>query len=324
MPRAATPCSPCSVNSCPRSRTPRSTSRPPIPTSSSRRRTSSSASSPSQVAGPAREGGGTMAVPAVAFEEVTVRFRAPSGEIHTVARDLSFAIEEGTSVAIVGPSGCGKSTLLNAAAGLLFPPAGRVMIFGEALRGINQHATYLFQQDALLPWRTVLDNVMLGPIFRNAPADEARAQALRWIDRVGLKGFEDRFPHQLSGGMRKRVAVAQSWIVNPRILLMDEPFAALDVQTRQIMENELLELWQETRKTVLFITHDLEEAIALADKVVVLSAGPARLKGIYDVDLPRPRDVSEIRLNPEFMNLYRKIWADLRDEVKRQYDARQA
>ncbi len=198
------------------------------------------------------------------------------------------------------------------------------MIFGEALRGINQHATYLFQQDALLPWRSVLDNVMLGPIFRNMARDEARDQARRWIDRVGLAGFEDRFPHQLSGGMRKRVAVAQSWIVNPRILLMDEPFGALDVQTRQIMENELLELWQETRKTVLFITHDLEEAIALADKVVVLSAGPARLKGIYDVELPRPRDVSEIRLNPEFMSLYRKIWADLRDEVKRQYDARQA
>jgi NitT/TauT family transport system ATP-binding protein len=199
-----------------------------------------------------------------------------------------------------------------------------VLIFGEALRGINQHATYLFQQDALLPWRTVLDNVMLGPIFRNVAPDEARRQALGWIDRVGLKGFEDRFPHQLSGGMRKRVAVAQSWIVNPRILLMDEPFGALDVQTRQIMETELLGLWQETKKTVLFITHDLEEAIALADKVVVLSAGPARLKGIYDVDLPRPRDVAEIRLSPGFMSLYTRIWADLRDEVKRQYDARQA
>ncbi len=241
-----------------------------------------------------------MTTPAVAFEDVTVRFRAPSGEVHTVARNISFAIEEGTFVAIVGPSGCGKSTLLNAAAGLLFPPAGRVLIFGEALRGINQHATYLFQQDALLPWRTVVDNVMLGPIFRNVGQDEARAQALRWIDRVGLKGFEDRFPHQLSGGMRKRVAVAQSWIVNPRILLMDEPFGALDVQTRQIMET------------------------ALADKVVVLSAGPARLKGIYDVDLPRPRDVAEIRLSPGFMSLYTRIWADLRDEVKRQYDARQA
>jgi NitT/TauT family transport system ATP-binding protein len=185
-----------------------------------------------------------MTTPAVAFDDVTVRFRAPSGEVHTVARDISFDVAEGTFVAIVGPSGCGKSTLLNAAAGLLFPPAGRVLIFGEELRGINQHATYLFQQDALLPWRSVVDNVMLGPIFRNMAVGEAREQAMRWIDRVGLKGFEDRFPHQLSGGMRKRVAVAQSWIVNPRILLMDEPFGALDVQTRQIMETELLALWQ--------------------------------------------------------------------------------
>jgi NitT/TauT family transport system ATP-binding protein len=246
-----------------------------------------------------------------------VRFRAPSGEVHTVARDISLAIEEGTFVAIVGPSGCGKSTLLNMAAGLLFPPAGEIRVFGEALRGINRHAAYLFQQDALLPWRSVLDNVMLGLVFREVPRREAAEAARRWIARVGLAGFEDRFPHQLSGGMRKRVAVAQSWIVDPRILLMDEPFGALDVQTRQIMENELLELWQETKKTVLFVTHDLEEAIALADRVVVLSAGPARIKGDYRVDLPRPRDVAEIRLNPDFIALYKRIWADLRSEVQR-------
>jgi len=269
-----------------------------------------------------RPASAVRAIPAVAFEGVTIRFRAPSGEVHTVARDISFDIAEGTFLAIVGPSGCGKSTLLNAAAGLLFPPAGRVLVFGEALAGINKHATYLFQQDALLPWRSVLDNVMLGPLFRSMPRAAAMEEARRWIERVGLKGFEDRFPHQLSGGMRKRVAVAQSWIVNPRILLMDEPFGALDVQTRQIMENELLGLWQETRKTVLFVTHDLEEAIALADKVAVLSAGPARLKGVYEVDLPRPRDVAEIRLNPEFNRLYTRIWADLREEVKRSYDAR--
>jgi NitT/TauT family transport system ATP-binding protein len=186
------------------------------------------------------------------------------------------------------------------------------------LRGTNRYAAYLFQQDALLPWRTVLDNVMLGLIFRRVRRAEAEERARHWIKRVGLAGFEDRFPHQLSGGMRKRVAIAQSWIVDPRILLMDEPFGALDVQTRQNMENELLEIWQESRKTVLFITHDLEEAIALADEVVVVSAGPAaRIKGRYRVDLPRPRDVVEIRLNPDFTQLYRRIWADLRDEVKR-------
>jgi sulfonate transport system ATP-binding protein len=154
------------------------------------------------------------------------------------------------------------------------------------------------------------------------PEEEATARAHRFIERVGLKGFEDRFPHQLSGGMRKRVAVAQSWIVDPRILLMDEPFGALDVQTRQIMENELLDLWQESRQTVLFITHDLEEAIALADRVVVISAGPAaRIKGDYEVPLTRPRDVSEIRLNPDFIQLYKRIWSDLRDEVRQSYAA---
>jgi NitT/TauT family transport system ATP-binding protein len=258
-----------------------------------------------------------MEPPALAFERITVRFRAPSGAVHTVAEDISLAVAGGTFVALVGPSGCGKSTLLNMAAGLLFPPEGRVLAFGEGLRGINPHAAYLFQQDALLPWRSVLDNVMLGLIFREAPKEEARREALRWIARIGLAGFEDRFPHQLSGGMRKRVAVAQCWIVGPRILLMDEPFAALDVQTRQIMENELLTLWQETRKTVVFVTHDLEEAIALADRVIVLSAGPARIKGDYAVELPRPRDVAEIRLDPAFNVLYKRIWADLRDEVKR-------
>src|SRR5579885_2892160 len=263
-----------------------------------------------------------MSTPAVAFEGVTVRFPTPRGEVHTVLRNISLEIAESTFVAIVGPSGCGKSTLLNVAAGLLMPPEGRARVFGEPVQGINRYATYLFQQDALLPWRTVLDNVTLGLVFRGVPETEARERAGRFIERVGLKGFEDRFPHQLSGGMRKRVAVAQSWIVNPRILLMDEPFGALDVQTRQIMENELLGLWQETRKTVLFVTHDLEEAIALADKVAVLSAGPARLKGVYEVDLPRPRDVAEIRLNPEFNRLYTRIWADLREEVKRSYDAR--
>ncbi len=256
--------------------------------------------------------------PALAFEAITVRFAAPSGAVHTVMSEVSLAIEAGTFVAIVGPSGCGKSTLLNAAAGLLFPPGGHVSVFGERLLGINPHAAYLFQQDALLPWRTVLGNVKLGLVFRKRPEAEVLAAARAWLGRIGLAGFADRFPHQLSGGMRKRVAIAQAWIVNPRILLMDEPYASLDVQTRQIMENELLALWQETRKTVLFVTHDLEEAIALADRVVVLSTGPARIKGDYAIDLPRPRDVAEIRLNPEFNALYKRIWADLREEVMRQ------
>jgi NitT/TauT family transport system ATP-binding protein len=259
---------------------------------------------------------------AVEIADVTIAFAMPSGAVRTVLRDVTLSVPEGSFVAIVGPSGCGKSTLLNVTAGLLESRRGSVRVFGEKLQGINKHAAYLFQQDALLPWRSVLDNVMLGLVFRNVPRAEAEAKARRWIERVGLRGFEDVFPHQLSGGMKKRVAIAQSWIVDPRILLMDEPFGALDVQTRQNMENELLDIWQESRKTVLFITHDLEEAIALADQVVVVSAGPAaRIKGTYAVELPRPRDVVEIRLNPDFTALYRRIWADLRDEVKRAQEA---
>ena len=259
---------------------------------------------------------------ALSFEHVWIRFPTPSGGVHEVMQDISLEVDEGLFVAIVGPSGCGKSTLLNAAAGLLLPPAGRVATFGAALGGINPHAAYLFQQDALLPWRTVLDNVRLGLSFRGVDADTAAVQAREWIRRVGLAGFEDRFPHQLSGGMRKRVGLAQSWIVNPRILLMDEPFSALDVHTRQAMENELLGLWQEMRNTVLFVTHDLEEAIALADQVVVLSAGPARIKGVYPIDLPRPRDVAEIRLDPGFNKVFRQIWSDLREEVRRSHEQR--
>jgi len=259
--------------------------------------------------------GASAIPPALAFEDVTVRFATPAGGVYTVMTEVSLDIAEGGFIAIVGPSGCGKSTLLNLAAGLMMPPAGRVSAFGLPLAGINPHAAYLFQQDALLPWRTVLDNVMLGLVFRDVPRGEAKEATRGWLARVGLARFEDRFPHQLSGGQRKRAALAQAWIVNPRILLMDEPFGALDVQTRQIMENELLGLWQETRKTVLFVTHDLEEAIALADRVIVLSTGPARVKGDYAIDLPRPRDVAEIRLNPEFGPIYRRLWADLRDEV---------
>jgi len=260
------------------------------------------------------------APPAVAFRDVTIQFDTPSKGVHVAVTDITIDIPEGRFVAIVGPSGCGKSTLLNAAAGLLVPNHGQVEIFGAPLQGINTHATYLFQQDALLPWCTVLDNVMLGPLFEGMKRGDAARLARDWLQRVGLAAFADRFPHQLSGGMRKRVAIAQTWIVDPQILLMDEPFSALDVQVRQMMETELLNLWQGSNKTVLFVTHDLEEAIALSDEVIVLSAGPARIKGVYPVPLARPRDVAEIRLDPRFDSLYRRIWGDLRDEVRRQYE----
>jgi NitT/TauT family transport system ATP-binding protein len=206
-------------------------------------------------------------------------------------------------------------------AGLLAPSSGAVHIFGAPLAGINSRASYMFQQDALLPWKTVEENIGIGLQFRGRSAREALDLARTWVRRVGLEGFERSFPYQLSGGMRKRVAMAQSWIVDPDIVLMDEPFGALDVHTRYRMETEILDLWAESRKTVLFITHDLEEAIALSDQVVVLSAGPAsRIVASHEVDLPRPRNLLDLKTDPRFTELYNLIWSDLRQEVLKSYE----
>jgi len=191
-----------------------------------------------------------------------------------------------------------------------------VRVDGKPVSGITPGVGFMFQTDAILPWQTVLDNVSAGLRYRGTPKRQARVQAQDWVRRVGLTGFEDRFPHQLSGGMRKRVALAQNLITEPRIILMDEPFSALDVQTRAKMSTELLDLWDQTRPAVVFVTHDLEEAIALADKVVVLSAGPAAtVKAVFRIDLPRPRIVQEIRFDRQFTDLYSLIWEALREEV---------
>jgi NitT/TauT family transport system ATP-binding protein len=260
-------------------------------------------------------------VPALAFERVTCAFAGKhAGDRYTAVADASFVVGDGEFVSVVGPTGCGKSTLLNVAAGLLAPSAGRTLVAGESLSGINTRAGYMFQADALMPWRSALGNVSAGLQFRGVTRDAAAARAREWLARVGLAGFENRYPHQLSGGMRKRVALAQMLILDPRILLMDEPFSALDIQTRQLMENELLDLWSSNRKSVLFITHDLEEAIALSDRVVVLSAGPATHPiGEFTIDLPRPRDVAEIRLSPRFVELHQAIWHVLKSEVLKGY-----
>ena len=229
-------------------------------------------------------------------------------------------VAAGEFVSVVGPTGCGKSTLLNIAAGLLDSSSGEVRVFGERLSGINRRAGYMFQAEALMPWRSALGNVMAGLQYRGVADDQARRQALDWLARVGLEAFADRYPHQLSGGMRKRTALAQVLALDPDIILMDEPFSALDIQTRQLMENELLALWAARRKAVLFITHDLDEAIALSDRVLVLSAGPGtRPIGEFRVDLPRPRDVAEVRAHPRFVELHAQIWAVLRDEVLKGY-----
>jgi NitT/TauT family transport system ATP-binding protein len=259
---------------------------------------------------------------ALALERITCTFvaRGSAAGRYTALRDTTLVVAPGEFVSVVGPTGCGKSTLLNVAAGLLEPSAGAVRVFGQPLAGLNRRAGYLFQTEALMPWRNALDNVTAGLEFRGVQREDARAQAGEWLKRVGLGGFGDRYPHQLSGGMRKRVSLAQTLILNPQILLMDEPFSALDVQTRQLMENELLELWSQDRKSVVFITHDLEEAIALADRVVVLSAGPeSHHIGEYAIDLPRPRDVSEIRLTPRFIQLHTEIWHAMKSEVLKGY-----
>ncbi|MBL8231158.1 MAG: ABC transporter ATP-binding protein [Bryobacterales bacterium] len=254
--------------------------------------------------------------PAIRFHNIAKRFPG-----YTAVEGIDLDVQAGRFLSVVGPSGCGKSTLLNMAAGLMEPSQGRVEMFGEPLEGINRRAGYMFQQEALLPWRTVLGNIAFGPTMAGTKAAEAARTAQDWIKRVGLDGFADRYPHQLSGGMRKRVAMAQTWITNPEIILMDEPFGALDVHTRLRMESEILGLWAETKKTVMFVTHDLEEAIALSDEVVVLSAGPAsRIVGRYEVNLERPRNLIDIKTDTRFTAIYGSIWRDLRGEVLKSYE----
>jgi NitT/TauT family transport system ATP-binding protein len=262
----------------------------------------------------------TSATPAIELRDVTKRFLTPSGQVYTAIRDITLSVTSGEFCAVVGPTGCGKSTTLGLISGLESASEGLVQVMGQPVHGIDPRIGYVFQTDAVFPWRNVLSNVASGPLFRGQPKAKAREQAREWIERVGLAGFEDRYPHQLSGGMRKRVALAQTFINEPQILLMDEPFSALDVQTRILMEDELLNLWSSLKASVVFVTHDLEEAISLADRVCVLTAGPATVKSIYTIDLPRPRKVEEIRFDPRFVELYQQIWEDLREEVLISYE----
>jgi len=251
---------------------------------------------------------------------LTKRFLTPKGESFTAIRDVTLTVEPGQFCAVVGPTGCGKSTTLAQVSGLERPSAGTVRVGGRPVEGITDGVSYMFQSDALFPWKSVLQNVMMGPILVGTPKREATTLARDWLRRVGLAGFEDRYPHQLSGGMRKRVSMAAALINNPRILLMDEPFGALDVQTKAIMQTELLGLWEELRPSVLFITHDLDEAVALSDRVVIMTSSPGSVKDVFDIDLPRPRgDVQQIRHEQHFQELQGRIWASLKDEVTRAY-----
>jgi sulfonate transport system ATP-binding protein len=262
-----------------------------------------------------------MAAPiAVALDQATVAFRLSEERVYTAVEKADLKVAHGEFVAIVGPTGCGKSTLLNVAAGLLRPASGAVRIFEKPLSGLNRDAGYLFQADALFPWKTAIDNVAIGLDVTGTPRAEALDRAQKWLTSVGLGAFANRYPHMLSGGQRKRVGLAQVLIRDPKIILMDEPFGPLDAQTRQIMGNLLLDLWNADRKAVLFVTHDLEEAIALADRVVIMSAGPsARIIGDWKVPLARPRDIFEVRMNEEFHTLHREIWSVLKAEVLKGY-----
>jgi NitT/TauT family transport system ATP-binding protein len=253
--------------------------------------------------------------PAIRITGVTRRFLTPDGKFNTAMHDFSLTVARGEFVCVVGPTGCGKSTTLNLVTGLIRPSAGQVEVMGQPVAGIDPRVGFVFQTDALFPWRSVLNNVAAGPLYRGVPKAEALAKAREWVARVGLGKYESLYPHQLSGGMRKRVALAQTFINEPQILLLDEPFSALDVQTRTVMQDELLSLWSGTGASVVFVTHDLEEAVALADKVVVLTASPATVKTVHRIDLPRPRVMSEIRYEQGFIDVCRRIWDDLRDEV---------
>jgi NitT/TauT family transport system ATP-binding protein len=251
----------------------------------------------------------------VKFSNVSKRFRTPKGDWYQALKELNFEVQAGEFVSLVGPTGCGKSTALTLVSGLEFPSLGSVYVDGSIVKDIDTSTGFVFQHDATFPWMNVQNNVSSGPRFRGLPDTEVAELVKKWIGKVGLTGFEKHFPHQLSGGMRKRVALAQSLINEPRLLLLDEPFSALDVQTRAIMTEELMQLWEQTGSTVMFVTHDLEEAIALSDRVLVMTAGPGSIKANFKIDLPRPRKARDIRFSPEFIKIYQEIWEVLREEV---------
>jgi NitT/TauT family transport system ATP-binding protein len=254
--------------------------------------------------------------PAIELLDVDRSFVTPNGSSVQTLKNFNLSVAPGEFVAVVGPTGCGKSTTLNLITGMGRPDAGSVRVLGHPVTRIDPRVGFVFQVDALFPWRSVMGNVTAGVRYRGVSREESQRLATEWIEKVGLKGFENHYPHQLSGGMRKRVALAQTFISGPSILLMDEPFSSLDVQTRTFMQDELLGLWSSTGASVVFVTHDLEEAVALADRVVVLTSRPATVKKSYAIDLPRPRVTADIRYDPRFIELCRAIWADLKDEAR--------
>ncbi|MDF9407691.1 ABC transporter ATP-binding protein [Pelotomaculum isophthalicicum JI] len=251
----------------------------------------------------------------LAVKDINHMYLSSNGKPTECLKDINLEIEDHKFVAIVGPSGCGKSTLLNIMSGLIKPTTGDVFIEGKPINGIISRIGYMSQSDALLPWRTVIENVALGLEIRGITKAKRKVIAKELIQRAGLGGFEESYPFELSGGMRKRVAVIRILALDPEVLFMDEPFGPLDVFTREKLQDDILKLWQETKKTIVFVTHDLAEAITLADRVILMTSRPSTIKAIYDIPLKRPRSAVEIRFEPRFLDLHKLIWNDLRDEV---------
>ena len=255
-------------------------------------------------------------LPIVEINGVSISFIGAEGSTQAVA-DATLTVRAGEFLAIVGPSGCGKSTLLNVIVGLLKPSAGRIGFKGKAVNGIQRDVGYVTQADNLLPWRNLIDNVAFALELRGYPKSERYARASGLLTQVGLAGFERRYPHELSGGMRQRANIARTLSYEPELILMDEPFGPLDAQTRLVLQRQLLSLWESTGKTIVFVTHDLQEAIALADRVAIMSARPGRIRAIEQVNIPRPRIIPEVFDDDAFRALHRALWVHLEDEVNR-------
>lgn len=252
--------------------------------------------------------------PLIRAHDVTLVFKSKNRDPVTALDAFNLEIARSEFVSIVGPSGCGKSTFLNMLLGLLRPDSGQLQLDGRTITGPGQERAMVFQEFGLLPWRTVTANVELGLELKGVATAQRTERALELIKLVGLQGFERHYPHELSGGMKQRVGLARALATEPEVLLMDEPFAALDAQTRDLMQSELLQIWERTRKTVLFVTHSIEEAAYLSDRVIVMTARPGRAKQIVNIGLPRPRDY-EMRLTPEFNDIKSKIWDVLKEEL---------
>jgi NitT/TauT family transport system ATP-binding protein len=249
------------------------------------------------------------------FAGVSKEFLSPDGDPFVAVHSVSLDVEPGSFVTIIGPSGCGKSTLLNMAAGLMRPTTGLVTQRGTRITGVNPHVGYLTQQNNLMPWRTVEENVGIALEIRGVEKKERRRRIGEVLKRVGLHNVRDRYPAQLSGGMQKRVALARTLIYQPDSLLMDEPFGPLDAQLRLLLQSELLALWEQERKTIMFVTHDLEEAIVMADKVVVFGQAPGTIIHIEEINLPRPRDVVRLRSDREFAAIWERLWRLLEPQL---------